>query len=367
MFWIWQSGQPKYKSETARQSPPIKITVDAEAKLSPNTPHSFEVANVSYLEHVDVSPDSNAESKSTPAGERPSNPGQIPALPPIFSNPTDERSAELIRLASNSIRNSPAFLTQLQIKMKWFQREYKISGTYLQAERNGQTKTTLHCETPQGPMTLIKFCDGRFLYTLVKKPDEQQTLEFVDLKRVEQTRNHSGFSNASHPMSWISNGGLGSGLENLASAFDFEPAQLKEQNRSRISTIQGRWKISQLFEMLQASAEAADDEEINWERLPNHIPHAVEIELAEHPVLGHFPQKITFIQFRTTASQQFTRVALASIQFTEPVPVSINPSEFLDINAELADTADTTQQYINQIRDFEFFRQSRQQSELQRR
>jgi hypothetical protein len=290
-------------------------------------------------------------------------------LPPIFSKPANKQAAELVRQLGVRLRDSPAFLAKFQVSLSWEQRDLEMTGEYMQLGKgSGQTKLSLLCDTTQGPLSLIKFCDGRFLYTLVRKPDNEQTLEFVDLRRVAASRQNSGFTNPGNPMSWISNGGLGGGVANLAHAFDFGPFQSKDENGYRITVIEGRWKPNHLFEMLQASVNSNDEQTgPGWEHLPFQIPHTIQIKLAEHPVLGLFPRSITFHQFILEDEGQFVKKELAIVTLSEPVSISIKPSEFLKIDTGLADTDDITQKYINQIRDFKFFRQSRRPLDIKQR
>jgi hypothetical protein len=280
----------------------------------------------------------------------------------------DPQTVKFLRTCAANLRNVPAFKTELQIDLNLSGGPTRLTGEYLQSGQGGlQSRTELRLPTANGQISLLKICDGRFLYTQFKTP-EKKSLEFVDLNLCTQRRNHDQQAEPGNPMRWIADGGLSSVFENLAEAFEFEPVEIQNVGDSRISTVRGTWNQTKLAELLHRSIETTQGQSrINWEQLPIHLPHSVEIEFVEHQSFGTFPQRFEMFRFRQDERQRRQRVPVALIQFSAPQVSTIAASELVKLETDNAEAIDATGQYVNQIINFNYARRAAKQSDTQSR
>ncbi len=275
------------------------------------------------------------------------------------SSPANSQSAAFLQSVGANLRLAPPFQTDLQVQIQWSERSYSIGGIYAQpGQGSGQSKMELRVGTGADATTMTKICDGRFLYSLQQR-GTIKTLEFIDLRRLQETRLSAGLAQSDNPLSWIATGGLASLLENLAVAFNLGPAIVSEVKGIAVCTIEGDWRIQSLAELLGASISSESERQIFLENLPPQIPSRIKIELANVPAFGWLPQKLTFFRPAKNSSPTLMRV-LAEVQFSAPESFVFDPDEFLQINTDEVESTDVTDLYVEQVHDFGFARQASQ-------
>lgn len=281
-----------------------------------------------------------------------------------LKNPSTE-SIQFLKKLGTEIRASKAFKIDLVAELNWIHAELLIAGSYAQlGQETGQSRIDLQIGTGSETRALSKICDGRFLYSL-KQSNGQKKLEFIDLRRIQETRFAAGLSQPDNPTSWIASGGLASFLENAAAAFQFSDPKFLESDRSRYVQIDGTWIQSALVDLLKDSVPAHHlDPKIVWNELPKHIPHQVRITFVEDPALGWLPQQIHFLHFtrrneEANANPEAANLStLAKITFSAPQAIDVDPENFLQLNTEDVETIDNTPLYIGQVKKFEMQRQA---------
>lgn len=277
------------------------------------------------------------------------------------SSTANSQSAAFLQSVGANLRLAPPFQTELQVQIQWSERSYSIGGIYAQpGQGSGQSKMELRVGTGADATTMTKICDGRFLYSFQQR-GTIKTLEFIDLRRLQETRLSAGLAQSDNPLSWIATGGLASLLENLAVAFNLGPAIVSEVNGIVLCTIEGDWRIQSLAELLGASIGSESEGQIFLENLPPQIPSRIKIELANVPAFGWLPQKLTFFRPEKNSSPTLMRV-LADVQFSAPASFVFDPDEFLHINTDEVESTDVTDLYVEQVHDFGFARQASQGS-----
>ncbi len=283
------------------------------------------------------------------------------------ATPSDLQTLDLLQRCAANLRNASPFKCDLELELSLPISKAKLRGEYWQTGQGGrQSRIEFWLPTENGQLSVLKICDGRFLYTQFRTP-ERSSLEFVDLDRCTQRRKYDRQAEPGNPMRWIASGGLASVFENMAEAFDFAPLVTQKIENSTTATVRGVWNQSQLAKLLQRPFESSSQEsEIDWELLPMHLPHAVEIEFIEYSSIGMFPRRIELFRFRS-GDQGKTRSSLASILFSPPEVTALAANELLELHTDNGETIDATGQYVNQIIDFKVVRQASKEPNTQTR
>jgi len=131
----------------------------------------------------------------------------------------------------------------------------------------------------------------------------KQQFEFVDLNRFnEQTTASTSFS----PSNWIATGGLASLLEQFNQSFNFgAPKQITTADQTQLTIIRGCWNERALRHTLgnQTAIVFPDKPKIRsrnaipWDRIPQQLPHGIEVVFGNDALLGEFPREIRYNMF----------------------------------------------------------------------
>jgi hypothetical protein len=334
----------------------------AAAGQSPETASEFSLASGRSI----VAPTENpAGSPTIPATTKP-----LISLQSGVKDPSSE-SIQFLQMLGSELRDAAAFKLDLVAELNWIRSELLIAGKYAQLGKGtGQSRIDLQIGTGNEARILSKICDGRFLYSLTQSHG-QKKLEFIDLRRIQETRDAAGLSQANNPINWIATGGLASFLENAAAAFQFSEPHYFDRDGQQHLQMDGTWIQSALVDLLKGSIPSHHlTPNIEWNELPRHIPHQVRITFIKHPSLGWLPQQIHFLRFSSRQDQSASTTAeaaslssLAKITFSSPHPIDVDSKDFLQLNAEEVETIDNTPLYISQVKRFEMHRQAETQVE----
>lgn len=306
----------------------------------------------------------------SPAASQEDKPEQIQiATRSEFSSlPVDRASNEFLKTLGSQIRQSKPFKLEIHSRLYWNGHSVEIPGQYAQLGR-GTNQFRIDLKTGEGDATqaLSKICDGRFLYSM-KWQGGKKTLEFVDLRRIDETRISTGLDRPDNPTNWIATGGLASLLDNLADAFQFTSPQHVVQNGVEYSRLDAIWDTRLLKDLLQDTVPAHYLEpHIVWRKLPAHIPHQVRLFLVHSPSFGWLPHQISFYRMpKGTEGMTSGTIAdplewelLADIRLFKPQALDGESLNFLQLEAEDIETIDNTPQYITQMRQFQVHREAK--------
>lgn len=285
------------------------------------------------------------------------------------ANSGDQKTIEFLQSCAANLRNMPALQTELQIELNLPGEAARLTGKYLQAGQGGRlSRTELRLPTASGQISLLKICDGRFLYTQFETA-EKKSLEFVDLQQCTQRRKYDQQTEPGNPMRWIAEGGLASVLENLAEAFNFDAVKIRNDGGKKLFIMRGTWNQSKLAELFHRSIENNENQPpIDWQQIPIHLPHSVEIVIVEDQSFGLFPHRFELFQFGQNERQPHQSESVASIQFSLPQASAIPINEIVNLqNDDAEPPIDATGQYVNQIINFKYARRTANQSDTQSR
>ena len=278
----------------------------------------------------------------------------------------DPEAREFLKSIGNQLLESPPFRMEIEIEQRWASQQYRVAANYSQlGQGSGQSKIEFvivdsGTEVDQ-PTSLTKICDGRFLYTFFRQ-GKTQTLEFIDLHRLHQTRLNSGLTEPQNPSGWIAQGGLAGLFRNLSEAFQFQPISALEMDGVSAYQLNGVWREKPLAELLQNLVDQKWIEpNIQWSRLPSQIPHGVSVEVVNVPQFGWVPHRVIFLSAQQD-NQTGPRVPMATIRFSEPQAIPIDASDFINIQNDEVEPVDVTHQYVGQVQEFGAARQAARES-----
>ena len=185
-------------------------------------------------------------------------------------------------------------------------------------------------------------CDGKFYYW-IQQLNGERTIEFVDLERLQT----GGFDFGSGPSQWLTRAGTASLLRNLSSAFEFDEPTPTELGGHKMLLIKGQWKRKSLASILHGQWDAKDDQPIQWERLPNQLPHSVEVYLGTDDFLYLFPYRLSFFKFDDRGERQESptlTMELFQVQKLESLP-----ADLFRVNADGSHQVDLSRDYSQHI------------------
>ena len=308
-----------------------------------------------------------ANSPTTPINDSLPSPNSPSAVPKFsataeYFHPTSNRGAvELLASAAIEIANSNPFQSKLAIWGQVFQQEIVASGNYYQmGQGSHKTKIELSFDQMPGKPQMLQLCDGRFVYTIhsddssaqseAQAATSQQKLEFVDLLRVQEaTGDDTANRGIVSPTGWVATGGIASLLQHLASGFNFGPPEALDPNSNRI-LIRGSWDenalrgiVSDLDNNIKLGSP------IQWDQVPKHMPHAIEMVLVRSSNQAYFPHQISFLRFGVK-DHQATIEPSVSMTFSPPEPLSNLADGFFVIDSSNLEPTDATDRYITRIK-----------------
>ena len=281
----------------------------------------------------------------------------------------DPRSAELLTSVCKQIANSTPFGTSLKLTGHLFDQDTTATGQYFQMGQ-GTHRSRLELEFNAGDEIASSFqlCDGRFVYRLQTFGGKQQ-FEFVDLNRfTEQTSASSSFS----PSNWIATGGLASLFEQFNQSFNFgAPKQVSTDDQTQLTVIRGCWNETALRHTLgnQAGTVFPDKQMIRsrnaipWNKIPQQLPHGIEVVFGNDAVFGTFPREIRYLKFAPNPDGGAMRLQpMMTLQFAHPEETVRLTENMFVIRSSDIESVDTTGQYLAQVQSILAKRQAEKNS-----
>ena len=269
----------------------------------------------------------------------------------------DPRSVELLTGACRQIANSTPFGTSLKLTGHLFGQDTVATGQYFQmGQGTHRSRLELEFNAGQEVASSFQLCDGRFVYRLQTFGGKQQ-FEFVDLNRfTEQTNASSAFT----PSNWIATGGLASLLEQFNQSFNFgSPKQITTDDQHQLTIIRGCWNENALRHTLgnQAGTIFPNEEKIRsrnaipWDKIPQQLPHGIEVVFGNDAVHGAFPHEIRYLKFAPNPNGGALRLEpMMTLQFSHPAAANQLTEQMFVIRDSDNDSVDTTSEYLAQVK-----------------
>jgi hypothetical protein len=256
---------------------------------------------------------------------------------------------------AQQLKNMPPLRSDLLIRFRWGVSEFAMTGSYAQmGQGSGQSRLDLNLLDQDPALSISKVSDGRFLYTLERVGDRQK-LEFVDLQQVRKSR-QSGKSPQNQPVQqWLLPGELASLLENLSIAFQFDVPHMQQIEGQSFCHLQGVWKAEWLRNWLQDVTPLHQlQPEIVWHKLPQEIPHQVNLSLVFCPNFGWTTQRIVFLRYpkekkrSTDSGNPELRIAvpMGVVDFASFQALTAASDNLLKIESAEVETVDVTDLYL---------------------
>lgn len=309
---------------------------------------------------TDFTADATTQSDSTP-----STADYLHAAP-------DPRSAELLTRNGRRIANSAPFRMSIKLEGHLFDEHTVATGQYFQmGQGTHRSRLDLAFQAGEEVANSFQLCDGRFVYRL-QTFGGQQRFEFVDLNRFsQQTNTNATFS----PSNWIATGGLASLLEQFNQSFNFgAPKQIVTNNQATLTMIRGCWNETALKHTLgrQAGSVFANLPKIRsrnaipWNKIPQQLPHSVEVVFGNDGAMGEFPREIRYLKFEPNPNGGAMRLTpMMTLKFSPPEQTDQLTENMFVIRSSDIESVDTTDQYLAQVKLILAMRQAEKKTDVQ--
>lgn len=252
------------------------------------------------------------------------NDGEDPNTPSApFSRPQ-----QLVRQAVRSVEVSVNLNTKVRQRVQLFGRQIAGAGSYRQWHDGSTLRFRFDLKTQIGDKTahLMEFCDGRFHWSRRQLPTGRD-LQRVDLRQVQLRLDEARQAGEPIPPQvglTLPSDGLAHLLGQIESSFSFTEMEEKRIGQERIPAwvVRGRWKPA----AIRAAFPKLADQVLKgrWERLPEPVPHLVELVLGNDQDLPLFPYRISYL--RTSSGGE---VRIMDLEFfAVSMNTQIVPSDF---------------------------------------
>ena len=284
----------------------------------------------------------------------------------------DPRSAELLTRTCKRIANSNPFGMSIELTGHLFDHSTVATGQYFQmGQKTHRSRLELEFRAGEEVASSFQLCDGRFVYRLQTFGGKQH-FEFVDLKRfTEQTNASAKFT----PSNWIATGGLASLLEQFNQSFNFgAPKQITTADQTQLTIIRGCWNERALRHTLgnQTAIVFPDKPKIRsrnaipWDRIPQQLPHGIEVVFGNDALLGEFPREIRYLKFASNPEGGAMRLEpMMTLQFSRPMETDQLTENMFVIRSRDIESVDTTDRYLSQVKSILAKRQAEKKSNEQ--
>ncbi len=300
------------------------------------------VAEVSS-DHSDANPRSNPSLNPVQQAAYLEPAPQFEPTSSDFEPNTDEPGI-LLAQAAKKLEMSPPISCKSRCKIHLFGQTMIGEGNYYQkGQGSGLTRLEIKYEiSSETAFESTQVCDGKFYYWIQKLGDER-TIEFIDLQKLKSNR--TGMD--SGPSQWLARSGTASLLRNLSTAFEFEkpiPTQLGDH---KMLLLKGQWKQKSLESILHGQINHQADESIQWDQLPNQLPHCVEVYLGTDDFLHLFPYRISFFKFDKNGTREESPTM--TLELYKVQKLDQLSDELFQVNAEGSKQIDLSGNYSDHI------------------
>ena len=244
-----------------------------------------------------------------------------------------------------ALNRLPSIAARTQLECRLHDMNLLARGKYFQTENGQKSRLELVFDDSQSPLSVLQICDGQFSYTL-RANGKQQRLDFVDLGRLENK--DAGLSALALPASWVMGGGLGATLIHYAEAFHFQAIDI---NDSEALHVRGIWDTRVLANLLYSDVPPQErPTEVEWDKLPAHMPHGIELTFSKPGGEVMQPRTITLFQF-TKQQGRAVSTPMMTIEFDTLEVSNALPPALFTIESSGFEAVEVTDIYNQKIRE----------------
>lgn len=262
--------------------------------------------------------------------------------------PAEDEPANLLVQAANNLANSSPIRCQSRMKIDMFDQQFIAQGQYFNAgQGSGQTRLDLEIELNDDmALEVSQICDGKFFYR-IEQLGEVRKIEFLDLSEFDSK---NGDEIPDNPTQWLSRSGTISLLRNLGTAFDFTAPTSQTMSGLNVLHLHGQWKPAAI-ESILSKREYVDSETgaVKWRRLPEQVPHGVDVFLGNDDFQPLFPYRIVFFQFDPETDQKRPVVTMELFEVEKVAALSPDLFRVSGANSRQVDLSDAYQKRIERI------------------
>ena len=212
---------------------------------------------------------------------------------------------QLVLQAAAAIQQQDPMQAKLRYTIAMFGEEFSGPGRYYQMGQGSRlSRIEFDFGFNESKVRLQQFCDGDFLYSLTKT-EQQAYLEYVDLRHLPNAEETA--ANPATPAPGLAMGSLTGLLQQCANYFSFEHTQ--QDATDNTWSVRGTWKREALQKVLAGQLPAMDwiETEMDWEKVPEQIPHQVEFVFGNEAGFEVFPRQIIFWRFETSGENRVAK------------------------------------------------------------
>jgi len=244
-----------------------------------------------------------------------------------------------------ALNRLPSIAARTQLECRMHDMDLLARGKYFQSENGRKSRLELVFEDSQSPLSVLQICDGQFSYTL-RASGKEQRLEFVDLGRLENK--DAGLSAPALPASWVMGGGIGATLVHYAGAFHFQAIDTNDPERLYM---RGIWDTRVLAGLLYSDVPREERPiEVEWDKLPAHMPHGIELTFSKLGGGVMQPETITLFQFKQGQGRAVATPVM-NIEFDTIAVSDTLPPALFTIESSGFEAVEVTDIYNQKIRE----------------
>ncbi len=258
-----------------------------------------------------------------------------PAGTPSAASPAGN---ELLTRAATTVEHYSTLQGRVRQKVQLFGHQVTGTGTYRQAWVAGRCRYRFDLRMATEPVAshYLAVSDGRFLW-LRRQSAEQTLLRRVDLKGTGASHNAS--HDAESPVALSALGGLPGLLRRFAQLYIFSIQDETRLGREQVPAVvlRGRWRPDMLRRIFLPKLQGRPTKD-DLARLPEPVPHEVEIVLGRDDQLPFFPYRIRC--FRTTDAGSTIIMTLEFFELARGDSISPHVFRYDPGNEEVEDATD---------------------------
>lgn len=224
------------------------------------------------------------------------------------SSPMHAANTSWIRLARLQLRESQPVRANLKQKIEIGNRKYEVSGTYSEG-RAHRLRMSLTMETPHTKGELLQVCDGKVLWTELKRtsaeiaPEGKSKITRCEIGQILQNARISQNPQKANMISSLAMGGMTSLLASLEENIDFTEQKEISLDGKPLKLLEGAWKEEFLTKHGKEKKK----------QLSRHVPERVRLYLDGET---YFPRRIQYLK---SSEDQKEGTPLVTLDFTDIV------------------------------------------------
>lgn len=252
---------------------------------------------------------------------------------------------QLLQAAAHRVAKYRTIEAKLRVTTDALGQPLVGSGVYAQLQATSGLLLRLELSMQAGgkASSVKQICNGHTLWEHWQFGN-QQKLNHVDLKRVAKELAKTTDPPSVNATASLVRGGLPKVLAQLDRHFDFGRQPVQGVHLSQVKTwvVAGTWRPSQLKKICPA---AVNDAGIDYQALPSHLPHAVQLVLGQTDL---FPYRLTYSRYASDDSGTLTPIVTTDF-FDVALDDPLDPSQFDYRQPDNISVADRTELFLRSL------------------